>query len=44
MLLPGSGLVGMLVVVVLGAGIVAWLLMDAANGRSATRRPSETER
>jgi hypothetical protein len=37
MLLPGAGLVGAAVVVVLGGGSVAWLLLEVANGRVPIR-------
>lgn len=37
MLLPGAGLIGATVVIVLGGGSVAWLLLEVANGRAPTR-------
>ena len=37
MLPPGAGLIGATVVIVLGGGSVAWLLLEVANGRAPTR-------
>ena len=38
MLLPGgAGLIGATVVVMLGGGSVAWLLLEVANGRAPLR-------
>ena len=37
MLLPGAGLIGAAVVIVIGGGSVAWLLLEVANGRVPIR-------
>ena len=37
MLLPGMGFIAAALVVLLGGGSVAWLLLAVANGRSPTR-------
>lgn len=37
MLLPGVGFIAAALVVLLGGGSVAWLLLAVANGRSPTR-------
>jgi len=43
-LLPGAGLIASVLVVVLGLGVIVWLVVAGSSGRSTSEIVQETER
>ena len=41
-LLPGAGLIGAIVVVILGIGLIAWLILAGASDRAPSDIPRKT--